>query len=111
MGNKRIVYEDPAAALNVTERRWNQIVQENLVKFEAENAKKVTDKLDKNKRIWEEQKKQIEAKAIVNAQQKPKDQEFFHKVGAKSSDVYYINEDKKKAYNATLKGGAGKMAQ
>lgn len=62
VGNKKVFYEDPAAALNVTERRWNEIVIENKRKFHEENQKKIEDKLIKNKKVWEEQKKQIEAK-------------------------------------------------
>lgn len=27
IGDKKVIYEDPAAALNVTERRWNEMVQ------------------------------------------------------------------------------------
>ena len=35
----RLVYEDPAAALNVSEDQWNNIVQNNLKKYHEENAK------------------------------------------------------------------------
>ena len=52
----------------------------------------------KNKAIWEEQKRQIEDKRLINGNVRTLEKEYFHKVGANSSDVYYINEDKKKAY-------------
>ena len=64
-----------------------------------------------NNTIWEEQKKQIEAKRLINSGKKGEDREFFERIGHKSSDVYYINEDKKKAFQAGLKGNAGVMAQ
>jgi hypothetical protein len=59
------MYDDPAAALNVTERRWNAIVQENVRKDAEDKIRKETVKVEKNRIIWEEQKKQIEAKRIV----------------------------------------------
>jgi len=40
-----------------------------------------------------------------------KDKEFYDKIGCKSSEVYYINEDKKTAYLNSLRGNAGKMAE
>lgn len=59
----------------------------------------------------EEQKKQIEAKRAVKGVSRQQDKEFFHKVGAQSSDVYYINEDKKTDFKNQLKGNAGKMSE
>jgi len=35
-----------------------------------------------------------------------KEKEFFNSMGVKSSDVYYVNYDKKVAQVAALKGGA-----
>lgn len=43
--------------------------------------------------------------------QAAKEKEFFNSMGVKSSDVYYINYDKKVAQVAALKGGAQIMAQ
>jgi len=111
VGDKKIAYEDPAAALNVTERRWNEMVIKNKRDFEEGNAKKAEAWKQKNLKIWEEQKKQIEAKRLINSGKKGEDREFFERIGHKSSDVYYINEDKKKAFQAGLKGNAGVMAQ
>jgi len=110
MGDKKLVYEDPTAALNITERRWNEMVLENKRKFEEENARKEEVRKLKNKQIWEEQKKQIEIKKKAVEEVKFENREFFHSVGCKASDKFYINEDKKNAYLATLKGNAGRMA-
>ena len=60
-----VVYEDPAAALNVSDDKWNAIVQENLRKFKDDREKARMDKIQKSKVIQEEQKKQIEAKKVV----------------------------------------------
>ena len=49
MGEKKLVYEDPTAALNITERRWNDMVIENKRKFEEENARKEEVRKLKNK--------------------------------------------------------------
>jgi len=35
-----LVYEDPAAAMNVDEKKWNEIVLKNKEDFENENSKK-----------------------------------------------------------------------
>lgn len=35
----KVIYEDPAAALNVSEEAWNKIVQDNLVKHKETEAK------------------------------------------------------------------------
>ena len=39
------------------------------------------------------------------------DRDNFNSVGHKASDVYYINEDKKAAAQAALKGGARAVAE
>jgi len=57
-----ISYEDPVAALNLSDQKWNEIVQKQVVDFHKENARKVKDRLSKSKAIMEEQKKQIEEK-------------------------------------------------
>jgi hypothetical protein len=46
-----IVYEDPADALNLSEDKWNKIVEKNLIDFTAENERKKTEKLQKAKTI------------------------------------------------------------
>ena len=60
------MYEDPAAVLNVTERRWNQMVQEDIKKHKDEEQRKVLEKYQKNREVMEEQKKQIEARRKVD---------------------------------------------
>jgi hypothetical protein len=35
-----LVYEDPAEAMNVSEKKWNEIVLKNKEDFENENQKK-----------------------------------------------------------------------
>ena len=112
MDNGRMaIMDDPAAALNMTDRRWNAQVQENVRKMHEENDRKERLKKEKNHHIWEEQKKQIEAKRKVEREEKLKDRQFYDEIGCKSSDIYYINEDKKVAYINSLRGNAGKMAQ
>ena len=112
MDNGRMaIMDDPAAALNMTDRRWNAQVQDNVRKMNEEKERKAKLIKEKNHNIWEEQKKQIEAKKKVERDEKLKDREFYDKIGCKSSDIYYINEDKKIAYINSLRGNAGKMAQ
>ena len=36
--SKAVLYEDPSAALNLSEDKWNAIVQENRKKFEDDKA-------------------------------------------------------------------------
>lgn len=50
-------YEDPAAVLNISEDRWNDMVKENLAKFEEDKIKAVQAKRDKNRAVQEEQKR------------------------------------------------------
>ena len=58
----KVIYEDPAAALNVSEEAWNKIVQDNLVKHKENEAKAKQDKFLKNKAIQDEQRRQVEIK-------------------------------------------------
>lgn len=46
-----VVYEDPAAALNVSEEKWNAIVQENLKKFKDDLDKVKADKIAKSRAV------------------------------------------------------------
>lgn len=55
--SRYLVYEDPAASLNVSEDKWNAIVQENLRKFKEDRDKVRIDKITRAKAIQEEQKK------------------------------------------------------
>ena len=57
-----VVHEDPSAALNPSEEQWHQIVQSNLKKFEEDKMKKQREKMDKLKRVQEEQKLQMQKK-------------------------------------------------
>lgn len=43
----------------------------------------------------EEQKRQIEEKLALKNVDKERDREFFHKIGHQSSDIYYVNEDRR----------------
>ena len=54
-----VVYEDPAEALNINEDKWNSIVQQNYKNFHEEKEKARRDKLERNRVIQEEQRKQI----------------------------------------------------
>ena len=61
-GGGRLVYEDPAAQLNISEGQWNDIVQANLKKFSEDKEKAVRDKFAKNKAIQDEQLRQMDLK-------------------------------------------------
>jgi hypothetical protein len=49
--SRYLVYEDPAAQLNVSEEKWNAIVQENLRKFKEDRDKARMDKITRAKAI------------------------------------------------------------
>lgn len=49
----KLVYEDPAAALNLDEGKWNEIVQNNLKNFENEKKVAKESKLAKNRAVQE----------------------------------------------------------
>lgn len=55
----KLVFEDPAAQLNISEGQWNDIVQANLKKFTEDKEKAVKDKFAKNKAIQDEQLRQM----------------------------------------------------
>lgn len=44
-------YEDPAAALNISDDKWNSMVKENLQKFEEDKVKAIQAKRDKNRKV------------------------------------------------------------
>jgi hypothetical protein len=52
-------HEDPAAAMNPSDEQWNAIVQQNLKNFEQEKQRVMQEKIEKSKRIQEEQKRQM----------------------------------------------------
>ena len=110
-GSRIIKFEDPASVLNLSDKKWNEIVQKGARDYIEENKNKQLQKLEANRKIMDEQKKQIEAKNATKGVRRELDKEFFHKVGAQSSDVYYINEDKKNDFKNQLKGNAGKMSE
>ena len=49
--SKAVLFEDPSAALNLSEDRWNAIVQENRIKFENDKVVAKAKKLERNKAI------------------------------------------------------------
>lgn len=55
--------------------------------------------------------KQIEEKKAAAAQVRTKELHDFNTVGNKASNVYYINQDKKDARMASLKGGGRSVAE
>ena len=81
--------------MNVSEEKWNAIVQENLRKFKEDRDKVRLDKIVRAKAIQEEQKKQIEEKKMIDQIERTREKDYFNKVGINSSDIYYVNADKK----------------
>lgn len=73
-----IVYEDPADALNMSEDKWNNIVQKNLIEFEAEKEKKKQEKLQRAKTIQELQRKQMEEKKNRQNEIAKQEKDFFN---------------------------------
>lgn len=55
--------------------------------------------------------KQMEEKKKAGLDKRLADRDNFNNHGFKSSDIYYINEDKKAAALAALKGGARSVAE
>ena len=102
----RVVYEDPAAALNLTDKKWNSIVENNLKAFNEEKVRVKEERLAKNKRVQEEQRKQIAEKQRLLRMERDQERDHFNTVGINSSDVYYVNHDKKEKQIAQLKGGS-----
>ena len=52
---RAVIMEDPAAALNMTDRRWNAQVQKVVRDGEAKEAAKIEAMKAKNAAIWEVQ--------------------------------------------------------
>ncbi len=61
-GNKLLTFEDPSAALNISEEHWNVIVQKNLRDYEEGNKMAKVKALEKATKVQEEQRKQAEKK-------------------------------------------------
>lgn len=101
-----LVYEDPAAQLNINEDQWNSIVQKNLQNFNDEREKAKNDKLMQNKVIQMEQLKQIKDRQEVERKLREQEKVQFNKEGINSSDVYYVNYDKKQDQIKNAKGGS-----
>ena len=53
----------------------------------------------------------MEEKKKATLENRFADRDIFNNVGFKSSDIYYINEDKKAAAQAALKGGSRAVAE
>jgi len=51
----KLIFEDPSAVLNITDDKWNEIVQDNLKKFEADKVNAKQAKFAKNKAVQEQQ--------------------------------------------------------
>ena len=51
----KLIFEDPSAVLNLTDDRWNEIVQDNLKKFEEDKVNAKNAKFAKNKAVQEQQ--------------------------------------------------------
>lgn len=86
-----ITYEDPAAALNFSETRWNQLVQDKI-KEQAEKDKRLHEERRlKLIKIQQEQRQQVIEKQKIREEEKRKEREHFNTVGVNSSDVYYVN--------------------
>jgi len=58
-------FEDPASALNMSDSRWNEKVQKDLVDFKNENERRMAEKLARNKQIMEAQMQQIAEKEAM----------------------------------------------
>lgn len=110
-GDRVIKYEDPASALNLSDKKWNEIVQQGAKDYHSENKKKLIERLEKSRVIMQEQKKQIEARNATKGLRREEEKKFFHQTGKQSSDVYYVNQDRKTEFRNQLKGNAGKMSE
>ena len=110
-GNKLLTYEDPSAALNISEEHWNVIVQKNLRDYEEGNKLAKVKALERATKVQEEQRVQAEKKRNEELDRATRERNDYLQNGMKASDVYYINEDKKAAKMASLKGGAKTVAE
>lgn len=73
----KMVYEDPALALNLNDDQWNDIVQKNYAAFEKEKVTAIEMKKQKNMVVYKQQQEQIEARRVRESAEKNKDKEHF----------------------------------
>ena len=59
---RKIFYEDPAAILNMSDNAWNEQVQKQAREHKEKAQAEIQKKLERNKLIMEEQKRQIDEK-------------------------------------------------
>lgn len=57
-----LIYEDPGLALNLSDEKWNNIVQQNLKNFNEEKRVAKENARKNNLKVYEEQKKQMDEK-------------------------------------------------
>lgn len=62
-----VIYEDPAAALNMDDKAWNELVQKQALEFSEKAKIESKERFMKNRIIMEEQKKQIEEKQRIRS--------------------------------------------
>ena len=65
-----MIYEDAAAALNVTDKKWSMIVKHNYERQIEQNLKTKQMRIEKNKAIQDDLRKQIEEKRKFKEEQK-----------------------------------------
>ena len=107
----RIVHEDPAAKLNIDEKQWNDIVQENLRKYNDDRQKVQMQRLRKAQSIQQEQLRQVEEKNRKIQEERRREQEHFKNVGMNASNIYYVNQDKKDKERKDMRGGSKDLGE
>lgn len=55
INGSKLVYEDPALALNLNDDQWNDIVQKNFAAFEDEKKVAIENKKKKNLEVYAQQ--------------------------------------------------------
>lgn len=55
INGSKLVYEDPALALNLNDDQWNDIVQKNFAAFENEKKVAIENKKKKNLEVYAQQ--------------------------------------------------------
>lgn len=105
-----VVHLDPAAKLNMTDEEWVKRIQ----LLQAEEAAQEREKQDRQrkmlKEIQNEQLQQMQNKKELEKKMKNDDRQFFNEVGVKSSDCYYMNDDKVERQKKSLRGVAREVA-
>ena len=85
------MYEDPALALNLSDDKWNDIVQQNLKNFNEEKRVAKENARINNLKVYEEQKRQMAEKTHKSSIEKNSEMDYFRNVGVRASDVFYVN--------------------